>query len=981
MKHKNLEKAVLLTVMLMSFHGGVEAAAVTNDDINTDTMVTVDSITANDGNEHIVSGNGDLTVNYNFKNGTAVEANSGSAIHFNNPDTTVTASNSENGLKADNATITFDDGAKLTVNFNSTANGIYVTGNNGQFTVGAAGAKIESSGLSNEPLQKGIFQESGTFTANGKLNIDLSSSPAAYLIGIDMRTALNQNKPVMNITGADITLHGKTIDAAGILNQGGTLTATDKLTINVSGGTNSNYGIDVGSVFEETHTNIKDAEITVTSSGNGSAAGIFSRNGSELTADKLYITANGTGSQNIGIYTHTKEDSTVEFNGGTLTVNNGTSGYGIKALGGAVTSNGDLTITAEGATTNFAVLAENAGTNINLNGSTNITSKGSAAAFGLVSGIGATVNSTGKATVVAGGGTASNVGVYGNGGNLNVNDVDVTVSGNSAIGVYAKQGKNNSTGELFDAQVNIKGTAVVNSATTAYAINEGSGITFEKSLIADNGTASQILASAGGAVNINSTGEGTVIYRGVTRFVDDVDNTINMNLNNAQSVWNLTGNSELTDFNSANDSLLDMTQDSGAYSNVTVNGNMTGNGGIIKMDIDETKNTNNSDRLYVNGTHSGIHYIDINPGGTNFDGESAIGTVLVSVGTETGEFKAKDSEGALFWNSYDLTQQNSTTGGYTKDWVVSEWTQKDEPTTSVDTILGANALNYHTWRAENDQLMRRMGELRNNGADEEGAWFRVHGSKINRDDSMSFENKYTTYDLGYDQITKQTEDMTRYTGAALSYTDGSGTYERGNGENHSKAIAFYNTDIYNSGHYLDLVFKYANMDNDFNVYDTNNNKISGEYKNTGISVSAEYGRKNDLKNGWYVEPQAQLTLGYFGGDEYETSNGISVDQSGIASVLGRVGFNIGKQIGDSGVIYAKANLLHEFAGDYDIDMYDGAGNHRAESASFNDTWFEYGVGAALKTGKNNHLYFDFVKTAGGDFEKDWQWNAGMRWTF
>lgn len=980
MKHKNLEKAVLLTVMLMSFHGGVEAAAVTNDDINTDTTTAVDSITANDGNEHIVSGNGDLTVNYNFKNGTAVEANSGSAINFNNPDTTVTASNSENGLKADNATITFNDGAKLTVNFNSTANGIYVTGNNGQFTVGAAGAKIESSGLSNEPMQKGIFQESGTFTANGKLNIDLSSSPAAYLIGIDMRTALNQNKPVMNITGADITLHGNTRDAAGILNQGGTLTATDKLTINVSGGTNSNYGIDAG--FEETHTNIKDAEITVTSSGSGYAAGVFSSNGSELTADKLYITANGTGSQNMGIYTHTKEDSTVEFNGGTLTVNNGTSGYGIKALGGAVTSNGALTITAEGAATNFAVLAENTGTNVNLNGSTTITSKGSAAAFGLVSGIGATVNSTGKATVVAVGGTASNVGVYGNGGNLNVNDVDVTVSGNSAIGVYAKQGKNNSTGELFDAQVTIKGTAVVNSATTAYAINKGSGITFEKSLIADNGTASQILASAGGTVNINSTGEGTVIYRGVTRFADDVDNTINMNLNNAQSVWNLTGSSELTDFNSANNSVLDMTQDGGAYSNVTVNGNMTGNGGIIKMDIDETKNANNSDRLYVNGTHSGTHYIDINPGGTNFDGKSAVGTVLVSVGTETGEFKAKDSEGTLFWNSYDLTQQDSTTGGYTKDWVVSEWTQKDEPTTSVDTILGANALNYHTWRAENDQLMRRMGELRNNGSDNEGAWFRVHGSEMSRSDSAAFENKYTSYELGYDQVTKHTEDMTRYTGAALSYTDGSSTYNSGSGDNDSKAISFYNTDIYSSGHYLDLVFKYAQFNNDFDVFDTYGSNITGEMKNTGISVSAEYGRKNDLNGGWYIEPQAQLTLGYFTGDDYETSNGIGVDQSGIASVLGRVGFNIGKELGDSGVVYARASLLHEFAGDYDITMTDTAsGMSRKEDGSFGDTWVEYGIGAALKTGKNNHLYFDLAKAEGSDFDRDWMWNAGMRWTF
>ncbi len=64
--------------------------------------------------------------------------------------------------------------------------------------------------------------------------------------------------------------------------------------------------------------------------------------------------------------------------------------------------------------------------------------------------------------------------------------------------------------------------------------------------------------------------------------------------------------------------------------------------------------------------------------------------------------------------------------------------------------------------------------------------------------------------------------------------------------------------------------------------------------------------KNNLSSGWYIEPQAQLTVGYFGGDEYETSNDIQVDQSGIASVLGRIGFNIGKEIGDSGIIYAKS---------------------------------------------------------------------------
>lgn len=31
-----------------------------------------------------------------------------------------------------------------------------------------------------------------------------------------------------------------------------------------------------------------------------------------------------------------------------------------------------------------------------------------------------------------------------------------------------------------------------------------------------------------------------------------------------------------------------------------------------------------------------------------------------------------------------------------------------------------------------------------------------------------------------------------------------------------------------------------------------------------------------------IEPQAQFTLGYLGGDNYTASNGINVDQSGIA---------------------------------------------------------------------------------------------------
>ena len=170
------------------------------------------------------------------------------------------------------------------------------------------------------------------------------------------------------------------------------------------------------------------------------------------------------------------------------------------------------------------------------------------------------------------------------------------------------------------------------------------------------------------------------------------------------------------------------------------------------------------------------------------------------------------------------------------------------------------------------------------------------------------------------------------------------------------------------------------MDNDFTVYDTNRNKITGDFNNTGVSLSAEYGRKNALQRGWYIEPQAQFTLGYLGGDNYTASNGINVDQSGIKSAVGRIGFNIGKEVGNKGVVYVKANLLHEFGGGYDVTMTDSTGRVKV-SDSFDDTWFEYGLGAAVTMGSNSQLYVDVERSSGSDFKKDWTWNAGVRWNF
>ena len=563
------------------------------------------------------------------------------------------------------------------------------------------------------------------------------------------------------------------------------------------------------------------------------------------------------------------------------------------------------------------------------------------------------------------------------GGIINVNSAKIGLNGNIidpnkiiAVNLYGKK-------DLYgisDVYGNNSGTININNDKTGTVKLNG-----------------KIRSLENGIANITLSNKDSFLY-GNTQLsqIYSENGTINLDVMNGAKWINVQDendeDSRLTTLTLKDNGLVDLTDktyNAENFQNIYIDKEFKGGNGTINMDIDASTNINNSDRIYVEGTHSGTHYITLNNIGANTDG--AAGTVLVSVNDERGNFEANDSEGTLYWNRYALGSKESATDGYNTDWYLKEVEQLDEPTTSVDTILGANALGYHTWRAETDKLMKRMGDLRHNGEDEKGAWFRVRGAEISRDGEASFENKYTVYELGYDEITKKTDRFTRYQGAALSYIDGTSSFARGSGENDGKSIAFYTTEMRNKGHYLDLVFRIADMDSDYKVYDTNGNKITGEPENVGVSLSAEYGRKKVMDdNGWYIEPQGQLTLGYFGGDNYRAKyvdQYIDVHQSGIPSVLGRIGFNIGRDIDENTNIYLKANLLHEFCGDYDVDMVDSAGNRRTESDTFNDTWFEYGIGAAIKTGKNNHIYFDFEKTAGGDFEKDWAWNAGMRWTF
>ena len=578
-------------------------------------------------------------------------------------------------------------------------------------------------------------------------------------------------------------------------------------------------------------------------------------------------------------------------------------------------------------------------------------------------------------------------------GDINISSSNYAISANKNTDIQLKSGQNlnilsDTWGIVsFDSTVNAQAEKAINIRgkvwTSGGHITVGKDSSTLQTVIngdltaKNNGYIAALVNNAGSSF----TGNTTDAHWQDVNTRDAGNKGIHLTLNDG-SVWNDFDYDSTIQVLDTSKAKVDMQDDK--FKGLFI-GTLKGDKSTFNMDIDAGTNKDNSDRLFIAGTHTGNHYITLNNVNADGNTDGAAGTVLVSVKDEQGEFLANDKESSLYWYKYTLDHQDSTTDGYNTDWylkgveIIPAYPlnpANPRPTTSVDAVDATQRLAFANW-VEDDKLMQRMGDLRHETNNEEGVWVRVKGGKYSGD---GFSNRHTMYQLGYDDVVKNTDKLKRYQGVAFSYDDGKNSFNRGSGKLKAKSIGFYNTDLRNKGHYLDVVFKIYDADSDFTVFDSEGKKITGAFDNTGISLSAEYGRKKYLDKHWSVEPQAQLTLGYLGGARYTTSNSIHVSQSDPNSVLGRIGCNFMYDMDEKNTVYLKANWLHQFAGNYGVTLTNGNDSLRIDNHD-HDTWFEYGLGFACMTGKNNHLYADVERSTGGSLRKNWQWNAGMFWTF
>lgn len=297
---------------------------------------------------------------------------------------------------------------------------------------------------------------------------------------------------------------------------------------------------------------------------------------------------------------------------------------------------------------------------------------------------------------------------------------------------------------------------------------------------------------------------------------------------------------------------------------------------------------------------------------------------------------------------------------------------------SGNIIKNAAALDYAN-AVTTDTLNKRLGEARysNEG---DGMWARVRHDRFGK--TNRYEGKNTMTELGYDWKRCYTSYGKHMQGAAVNYTTGSADYKGVTGESSTKryGLSFYDTQLRETGHYLDTVAKFGRVSNKFTLEQEDENNVNADYHNNYYALSFEYGRKNPLENNWYVEPQAQLQYTYLASTDYRTSQSTDVQLSGTDSLIGRVGFRIGRELDDKTAFYVDANAYHEFLGNQDILASDRTGIMNA--TTHNDgIWYEAGVGISGKLNKNTNGFVQFTKGFGSDVEHTWSFEGGLNFTF
>ena len=813
-----------------------------------------------------------------------------------------------------------------------------------------------------------------------------------------------ESEGLLTATGAVQSAAGKGGEAlaAGIDNRGGSSNVTAKdIKITAIGGSGGTSAYRLENV-SEADAAILAAERVSGEGGEATAIGLQNTDGS-LTADvqKLEITATG-GAGGAGLSTY----STISGAGAD---SGAAAAYGINVLGGLAENLtvAEITVQATGGTSQKPrsgfVNATGAGVTggkggkggaaaaygvSNSGGSAGVTvAKITISANGGTGGAGGGVDkSDGSSYVAAGtggdggdGGSANAYGVFGSGSSRTVIVAD-KISAEAVAGAGGAGATSSNDG--YDSGVATSGSdGATGKEAKAYGVYANQGAVID--LSAKSGDTIKIGAkAAAGSV----TNEAYAVYadKGTVLFGSNAE----LNTSDGAST---PDNNVLTSLNNATLGF------SGTSADRKVTGGTLQLSGSNAFRVTTDLANNKSDRFnfakLASGSSMEEQYITVGYDkafdGSSADSISGSNVVVLSVadlnGQTLGNFVGKESimdDPLSRFSATPTVVVDDTEVRISKIDLNKDIGPSDTMIISNDASLALR----NVWRIEGNNVMKRMGELRSGTeAGKGGVWARYYRGELSADSNYdsNFSQDYTGFQGGIDKV-QDYKGGKLYTGIAVNRIDSNAGYTAGSGDLSSTGVGLYGSWLGSKGHYLDVIARGSKLTNDFKLVDLSGNAAKADYDTWAYGISAEYGYRQDLNAGWFVEPQAELSLGHISRVNYTTSNGVSIRQDGVNSAIVRLGFLGGKEFSIGGRpsnAYVKASLLHDFGGNGGSTGYYGIKSLAMQTGDLTGSWYEIGLGANLGIAKNSNLYFDALKTLNSTVRTDWQFNAGLRFTF
>ena len=607
---------------------------------------------------------------------------------------------------------------------------------------------------------------------------------------------------------------------------------------------------------------------------------------------------------------------------------------GIKADGHKVSIKGSTVITGKD-----AISASNGG-KVTLNGMTDIKAVGKDGTAISVAGKDSEVAITGNAAASITGA----VYVAGGKADITLGDKASTLTGDLSVSEGGQLTLNVTNG------AKVTGSYAASDGTLTMNVKDG-GYWILKD--AENTTSLYATSLADAADHTNAPATGTLIVNGSsdkahTGYIDMTERTQNLDIANF----------------SGHETFIMAHKDDGTFTSGNVNIAKAASGSGLTLytannGIDMTNKEKVTDTLKAMAKKA--IYAEGNDAGKNLTGEVKIGEGLTSSSAKTGSISFKDKTGGLVDGSIQWEPTIE---------------EGDYETFVMKGARSAVTTSFHSWR-DNMQDTYTGADL----ADEDGIFAKALGGKTSSDVSgLKDSNSYWGAQVGYDKALAGGW----HTGIAFDYRDGDSDYLLGGkGDNKLYSFGVYGVKKMEDGSYFRVAAKAGRVENEYDVYTELRNKLHADYKANAYGLTAEYGKTFGSEMS-YITPKVQLTWSRVGSKDYTGSanNGaiMNIYQDSYDSLVGRLGFEAGMKKAH-GSLHAGLYLAHEFNGDIDTRYFAKDGGWKSTSFDGDDTWAELVLGGEYRLGRNSQLYADFARDLGGDFQRKWKLNAGIRLRF